>query len=76
MIKARPRIEWHEDIGPVLWWKFPIAEPPYVGTPLDLGQSVEVTVRCYGAADKMMRVNVGGWPDYHTHWTPIEIPNS
>lgn len=27
--------EWHEDIGPVLWWRFPIEEPPYCGTPLD-----------------------------------------
>lgn len=28
------RIEWNEDDGNVLWWKFPIVEPPYVGTPL------------------------------------------
>jgi hypothetical protein len=26
---------WHEELGPVLWWHFPICEPPYVGTPLD-----------------------------------------
>lgn len=32
---ARPLDDWHEDIGPVLWWCFPIAEPPYAGTPLD-----------------------------------------
>lgn len=31
----RPRAEWHEDIGPVLWWDLPIQEPPYCGTPLD-----------------------------------------
>jgi hypothetical protein len=33
----QPRLpaEWHEDTGPVLWWHFPIEEPPYVGTPLD-----------------------------------------
>lgn len=34
-IPARPRSEWHEDHGPALWWRFPIQEPPYVGTPLD-----------------------------------------
>ena len=34
--EARPLKEWHEDIGDVLWWKFPIEEPPYVGSPLDL----------------------------------------
>jgi hypothetical protein len=32
---AQPRSEWSEDIGPVLWWSFPIDEPPYCGTPLD-----------------------------------------
>lgn len=26
--------KWHEDIGPVLWWDFPVEEPPYCGTPL------------------------------------------
>ena len=33
---ARPLEEWGEDYGDVLWWKFPIEEPPYVGSPLDL----------------------------------------
>lgn len=32
---ARPLDEWHEDVGNVLWWRFPINEPPYVGSPLD-----------------------------------------
>lgn len=32
---ARPLSEWHEDYGPVLWWSWPVSEPPYVGTPLD-----------------------------------------
>ena len=49
--EARPLKEWHEDIGDVLWWKFPIEEPPYVGSPLDLN-----------------------WPAYHTHRTPIVVP--
>ena len=31
---ARPLDEWHEDDGDVLWWRFPIEEPPYVGSPL------------------------------------------
>jgi hypothetical protein len=25
--------DWHEDNGCVLWWRLPIDEPPYVGTP-------------------------------------------
>lgn len=31
----RPLEDWGEDYGDVLWWKFPIEEPPYVGSPLD-----------------------------------------
>jgi hypothetical protein len=31
----RERDAWHEEDGPVLWWKFPVVEPPYAGTPLD-----------------------------------------
>lgn len=27
--------DWHEEIGAVLWWNFPIEEPAYCGTPLD-----------------------------------------
>lgn len=27
--------DWDEYDGNVLWWRFPINEPPYVGTPLD-----------------------------------------
>ena len=27
--------EYHEDDGEVLWWLLPIAEAPYVGSPLD-----------------------------------------
>lgn len=35
LVVARPIDEWHEDIGPCLWWSFPVEEPPYAGTPLD-----------------------------------------
>jgi len=31
----RPFDDWHEDIGNVLWWSFPISEPPFSGTPHD-----------------------------------------
>lgn len=31
----RPFDEWHEDHGDVLWWLWPIDQPPYCGTPLD-----------------------------------------
>lgn len=35
MTTARKLDEWNEEDGPVLWWRFPVAEPPYCGTPLD-----------------------------------------
>lgn len=34
---ARPLSEYHEDFGNVLWWDFPVQEPPYVGMSLDCG---------------------------------------
>lgn len=33
--RARPASEWHEGIGDALWWKFPVNEAPYSGSPLD-----------------------------------------
>jgi hypothetical protein len=32
---ARPKSEYHEDMGDVLWWHFPIVEPPWVGSTLE-----------------------------------------
>lgn len=32
---ASPKHTWHEDKGPVTWWKFPIDEPAWIGTPND-----------------------------------------
>ena len=31
----RPLDSWHEDFGPVTWWKLPVEEPAWIGTPLD-----------------------------------------
>jgi hypothetical protein len=35
-IAERPRLleDWNDDVGDVLWWCFPIEEPPYVGSPM------------------------------------------
>jgi hypothetical protein len=65
--------EWDERDGDVLWWKFPIDEPPYVGTPNDLGFVVNVVITTFLTEEKS-DTYVGGWPGYHTHWTPIELP--
>ncbi|WCG32975.1 hypothetical protein PML78_12405 [Enterococcus dispar] len=34
-VEAHLAEHWNEDIGDVLWWNFPVEEPPYCGTPLD-----------------------------------------
>jgi len=78
---ARPIAEYHEDMGDVLWWKFPITEPPYVGTPNDLGFDVCTDTSMHGPdgnqiASSVVRGRVGGWPGYHTHFTPIPVPNA
>jgi len=68
--RARLLAEWHEVHGPVLWWAFPITEPPYVGTPYDKGRPVEITIRD-SVRDYTYTQTIGGWPGYHTHWTPL-----
>jgi hypothetical protein len=68
---ARPADEWHEDMGDVVWWYFKdgkVQEAPYIGSPLDCGQKLGFEV-----AENVMIVvdKVGGWPGYHTHFTPL-----
>lgn len=76
LLRPRPIEEYHEDMGDVLWWKFPIEEPPYVGRPTDIGLTVEahtylVTHTNQTEEPVITRLDVGGWPGYHTHWTPL-----
>lgn len=35
MWMAKPKEDWHEDDGPVTWWKFPVEEAGWIGTPND-----------------------------------------
>ncbi|KQP34279.1 hypothetical protein ASF27_01580 [Methylobacterium sp. Leaf102] len=67
---ARPLSDWHEDMGDVLWWFFPMTEAPYVGSPLDCGRTCEITLRLVGE-EHTHSVSIGGWPGYHTHFTPL-----
>lgn len=34
IIVAQPLEAWHEDFGDVLWWTWPVTEPPHCGSPL------------------------------------------
>lgn len=73
--KPKPLREWTDEDGPVLWWKFPITEAPYCGTPNDVGMAVEMRHYVGGEGEiKTTRTFVGGWPGYHTHWTRFELP--
>lgn len=64
---ARPADEWHEDMGPVLWWTDPIDEPPHVGGQTDLGYPIEVHTN----RGVVAKGYVGGGPDYHPFFTPL-----
>lgn len=68
---ARPLEEWTEEDGDVLWWRFPVNEAPWVGSPLNLGHTVECHTQDSLKPRMAARFMVGGWPGYHTHWTPI-----
>lgn len=49
-------------------------EPPYVGSPNSLGFTVEgeLLLRQHRQNRKRkIAMMVGGWPGYHTHWTPL-----
>ena len=66
--------QWEEANGDVLWWRFPITEPPYVGSPLDKGRLIALQI--VGADEPFLQTKfeVGGWPGYHTHWTYFSTP--
>jgi len=82
-LDPRPFHEWHEDIGDVIWWLWPIEQAPYVGTPLDLGAGVAASVSLWrhnGVPEKAQtQINVGGWPwrdagddtEARLFWTPL-----
>ena len=75
MQRLRTFDEWFEDHGDVLWWRFPVREAPYVGSPLDLGFTVET----HGHRGLIARGSVGGWPfdqddEPFLRWTAIPVP--
>lgn len=34
VLEPIPAEEWHDDDGYVVWWRLPVEEPPYVGSPM------------------------------------------
>jgi hypothetical protein len=76
----RPFREWHEDHGDVLWWRFPISEAPYVGSPLIIGFTISADLRNqFGEVISTAHADVGGWPfdakdEPHLFWEPFSVP--
>lgn len=70
----RPLEEWCEEDGDVVWWCWQdgqwLGEPAYIGSPLRLGLTVECHTHAQNGETPAARFEVGGWPGYHTHWTP------
>lgn len=64
---ARPADDWHEDMGDVLWWPYPVDEAPYVGGQNDLGHPIELHTN----RGVIAKGHVGGGPDYHPFFTPL-----
>lgn len=73
-VTALPLCDWHEDMGDVVWWCWRddawLGEPAYIGSPLNLGYTVECHTQAQNGSAPAARFMVGGWPGYHTHWTP------
>lgn len=71
--KVKGLEDWSENDGDVVWWTWRdgkwLGEPAYIGTPLDLGQTIEIELRLH-SGEFIHQHQVGGWPGYHTHWTP------
>lgn len=70
---------WWEAAGNELPGRW-AGELPYVGSPNDCGFTVEAhaTTRIITQANQkhhpkptIHRINIGGWPGYHTHFTPL-----
>lgn len=77
--EIQPFAAWHEGHGDVLWWRFPVTEAPYVGSPLDCGRTVQIKAIEARFPLGEMSIDVGGWPfldcdDGTLWWEPIAPP--
>jgi len=65
MQRLMPAHQYHEDMGPVLWHRLPVVEPPHVGSTLDEGWFDEpVHILRKGETNA----------EYYTHFQLIHIP--
>jgi hypothetical protein len=76
LYRPRPFCDWHEDHGDVLWWRIPISEAPYLGSPVCLGRSCTATITVGFEEVFFSGRMIGGWPfdeadERHLWWTPL-----
>jgi hypothetical protein len=64
-MNALPFADWSEEDGDVLWWNFPITEPPYVGSPLS--DDWPFKDEPVGAQELSQRDCLG--------WTRVDVPD-
>ncbi len=66
---AIPGEQYHEDDGPVLWWRFPQAPQARQA----LGPDVAIPDEQYYVVEPPYSgtPNDCDWPGYHTHFTPL-----
>jgi hypothetical protein len=75
--RPRPFCDWHEDQGDVLWWRIPISEAPYCGSPICLGRTASISLQVgLDLIEDVVIGMVGGWPfseqdERHLWWTPL-----
>lgn len=60
-----PAADWREEDGDVLWWHFPVCEPPIVGSHEGMG-----TKDRFGEPTDCARLQREGWL---THWSKIPV---
>jgi len=65
LIEVHPASEWREGYGDVLWWHFPVCEPPIVGSGAAMG-----TRDRNGEPTDCRRLQESGWL---THWSRIPV---
>jgi len=62
---VHPVEEWRDDCGPVLWWHFPVCEPPVVGFGPGSGEC-----NSDGTPTSCAKGIESGWL---THWSHIPV---
>lgn len=75
-VQPRPFADWNEDHGCVLWFFHPITEPPYCGSPTDLGRTMSIEIQIGFEQIELPTRDVGGWPwqqedEPQLWWVPL-----